>query len=260
MAKLRVQNLNEKPTGNGTILRHGRAWLYGGGHRTLAHCEWVFFTHFCGVNFTLGGRGDEDCISFSLACWLFSFWFALDWTWLQNVLLAAFSVEKYEDRELSLSWHDGAFFWNLWTPSMEWSKAKHGRRQGAWHPVDTIFGRNIYEEVPIRESRIEIPMPECPYPATVKFYEARWRRRRWPFGWKRFLRADITPDTPIPFPGKGESAWDCGEDAMHSLTCTSTTDWEAIGAAVQSVMRSRIRYGGMNWRPATQKTSADSSR
>jgi hypothetical protein len=69
----------------------------------------------------------------------------------------------------------------------------------------------------------------------------------------RRIRAKITPDTPIPFPGKGENSWDCGEDATHSMTCNATNEQEAVAKLVASVLNDRYRHGGKNWRPAAVK-------
>jgi len=138
---------------------------------------------------------------------------------------------------------------------MEWSREKHGRRQGAFHPIDFIFGRTTYSEIPISDHKVEIPMPEAVYPATVRLVEAQWRRPRWPFVWYRVRRAEVTPDKGIPFPGKGENSWDCGEDATYSLTCVASTVEESIGKMVESVMRSRLRHGGPKWRPSEASIS-----
>lgn len=248
--RMHTQNLNERPgQPDGSIIRHGRAWLYGDSHSSLAHAEWVVFTRHFHFNFDLGGRGDDDMLGVSVACGLFAFWLIINPPRLHARLLKFFRVEDYEDRTFSLSFHDRALYWNLWTPSMEWDKKKHGRRQGAFDPLDFIFGRTKYSEIPISEHVVEIPMPEGPYKATVKMAEARWRRPRWPFIWTRLRRAEVTPLMPIPFPGKGENSWDCGEDATHSMTCGAETVDEAIGKMVASVMRDRRRNGGENWRP-----------
>lgn len=247
-------NDNHKPGDRkGSIIRQGRAYFHtGADYRTPLRVEWCFLTTHCRASFMLGSRGDEDLLQFNLAFWLFAIWVTINPPRLHERLIRFFKVENYEDRELSISLHDNSVFWNLWTPSMEWSREKHGRRQGAFHPVDFIFGRTKYSEIPILEVEAEVPMPEAVYPSMVKLVEAQWRRPRWPFVWRRILRAEITPKTPIPSPGKGENSWDCGEDATHSLTCTASTVEEAVGKMVQSVMRSRLRYGGKKWRPEKQ--------
>jgi len=86
------------------------------------------------------------------------------------------------------------------------------------------------------------------YPATVRFFESTWKRPRWPWS-KKIVRADIYPDTPIPYPGKGENSWDCDEDATHSMMTAEETELGAVVAMVESVLRSRYRHGGLSWRP-----------
>jgi hypothetical protein len=250
MMKIHSQNLNEKVGGRkGNILWHGRAWLYNDKQSShVMSAEWVLFTHFC--HFKIGIL-DEEPLSLSFACFLFAVWLNFDIHAWHAPLRKFFRVEGYEDRELSFSWHDNGLYWNLWTPSMEWSKVKHGRRQGAFHPVDFIFGKTKYSEIPISECNVEVPMPEGVYPAKIRLLEAQWKRPRWPFTWLRSRRAEVTPLKPIPFPGKGENSWDCGEDATHSMICSADTVEEAIGKMVASVMRDRMRYGGSKWRPQT---------
>jgi hypothetical protein len=60
--------------------------------------------------------------------------------------------------------------------------------------------------------------------------------------------------TPIPHPGKGENSYDCEDDATYSLTTEARNEAEAIGAMVATVMRSRQKYGGLNWQPKQVST------
>lgn len=48
------------------------------------------------------------------------------------------------------------------------------------------------------------------------------------------------------------NSWDCGEDAVYSLTTVAATVPEAIAKLVRSCLESRERHGGPNWRPAVK--------
>jgi len=126
-----------------------------------------------------------------------------------------------------------------------------------WHiSIDwkrMLFGRMNYTRRELRTSRVEIPMPEANYLATVRFEEQIWKRSRLPWNSIRRVGCEIKPDVPVPFPGKGENSWDCGEDATHSMSCSATTEHEAVSHFVESILRSRYRHGGNMWRPEKAK-------
>ena len=56
-------------------------------------------------------------------------------------------------------------------------------------------------------------------------------------------------------PGKGENSWDCGDDALRSVT--SPIDWEsdrmstrlALEDLAISVLRRRKKYASLDWLP-----------
>jgi hypothetical protein len=56
--------------------------------------------------------------------------------------------------------------------------------------------------------------------------------------------AEVEPRTPIPYQGKGENSWDCGEDGLHSMMGPAQNLEEAIAATVRSVLGSRRKYDG----------------
>lgn len=160
-------------------------------------------------------------------------------------------------RNIGIRYFDGSLWIDFWNDPME-----HRSVDPKWWHIsinipDLIFGRTAYDESrTVEEARVVVPMPEGGYAAKVRIYEAVWRRKRWPFVWRKLLRADITMDTPIPFPGKGESEYDCGEDATHSMTCCADTPLKAAMVMSESVMRSRIKYGnGFNYRPERLETA-----
>jgi hypothetical protein len=170
--------------------------------------------------------------------------------WPDHVAGHKFKPRTYwstNGRTMGIRLFDSTCWLDFWNDPMEWNHDDPWWWHISIHPVDIIFGRTKYEEKTLTTERVIVPMPEGPYPATVRIHEDAWRRPRWPWVWKRMVRSDIVPDEPIPFPGKGESEYDCGEDATHSSTSSGETALDAVLYLVESVMQRRIRYGS-GWR------------
>jgi hypothetical protein len=150
------------------------------------------------------------------------------------------------ERELrvALSREDHAVTWNFWLENSSWYSDDPKWRRGRWSPVDALLGQQQYSNEVLSTHDVVIPMPEKAYPATVTLQRATWRRTRFPFLAKSIDRANIDVPGGIPHEGKGENAWDCGEDATYSMTCPAGGLAEAIGKMVESVTRDRLRYGG----------------
>jgi hypothetical protein len=146
--------------------------------------------------------------------------------------------------------HDGAIWWEFWHTLNSWDCSTPVWRKGCWYPLDTFLGKQKYSKREFDSKDIEIPMPEKPYSAKAIFEECTWKRPLW-FA-KRIIRVDIDIPDGIPVPGKGENDWDCGEDAIYRSSLPANTVAEAIGKVVESAMRQRIKYGGMNWRPSKE--------
>jgi hypothetical protein len=160
--------------------------------------------------------------------------------------------QKYGNgREIEVYWHKWGLWWTLWGDPME-SRGKRDPwyvQMHNWNIPDILFGRSKYSSRVLNEERVIIPLPEGGYPALVRINLDTWRRPRYPFA-RSMVRSEIIPDKPIPFPGKGENSWDCGEDAIYSLYGPYDTPLKAAMAASESVMRNRLRYGaGWSYRP-----------
>jgi hypothetical protein len=234
--RFRWQNLNERPYGLGSAWRHGRCWLRG--RRACFHAEWVFGCVGLRCYLTLGG---EDDMKLSLAV-----------PGLALYLSVAGLVPRWlrvagGAKQTGFSVHAGNLWWSFWHPYWAgWSRRE--RTQGCVHLVDLLLGRGRYIRRVLEEARIEVPMPEGIYPATVTFSEHVTKRARW--FTRRSISAHVVPDRAIPVPGKGESSYDIGEDAIYSLGCAADTPLKAVIATVESCLRTRYRHGGLNWRPA----------
>lgn len=145
--------------------------------------------------------------------------------------------------EIRIAFHDRAVWWNLWTPSMEWSSKTPRWRHGSWHPIETLLGKATASEREIqRATPVTIAMPEGAYTGTVRLFESIWTRPRWPWP-TRIRRAEVDVPNPPLFAGKGENSWDQDDDGIYSMTTPAATVQEAIDAYRRSVLRNRERYG-----------------
>jgi hypothetical protein len=238
------QNLNEKP-GNrvGSILRNGRCWWHWGKNKCVG-LEWVALKFKFHIDLTFGSQFSEDDFMFSIAIPLFCFYLTFE-----NVFPRKWRLKN--EREIRIAIFDWAIWWSFWQDTMEYRCNTPKWKYGNWHFLDTFLGKTKYFSKEFDNKNIEIPMPEKSYLATVKFEECTWKRARW-FP-KRIVRATVDIPEGVPVPGKGENSWDCGEDAIYSSTFPAGTIAEAVGKVVQSAMRDRIKYGGLNWRPSEVK-------
>lgn len=143
-------------------------------------------------------------------------------------------------RELRVSVHDGTIYWCVWKDPHSWSRAD-GWRNSWWNFKDAFLGKAKYSSEVVEKREVLIPLPEGSYPAKVELSLDRWERPRWRT--EVVKRAHIDVEKGLPFPGKGENSYDCGDDAIYGSTFPSETVEEAIGHMVASTLRNRWRYG-----------------
>lgn len=236
------QNLNDKAGGlQGSMWRHGRCWWSDNdGKQWNARAEWLFGSKHCRVGFEIDDGEDDFSVCFGL---FFFFHFALSHPWLRR-------LTRFGKREVAFRINDWALWWTVWHDDNTWMRTDPWWKHGSFHFIDFIFGSTKYHERDLESKRVEIPMPEGVYPSTITLKESVWRRKRWPFGaWRRMVRSEVKPDEGIPVPGKGENSWDCGEDAIFGHYGPASTFHDAKISMIDSVLKTRRRYGGENWRP-----------
>lgn len=262
------QNLNDKPGDRqGSGVRHGRAWLHFGERGAIGWC-WQFFSRSLSVS--LGAEASDGTgLKFSICLGVISLYVHAHgclFAWIAEKILPWYEVELqgrmlriHKDREIRFSVYEWGLQYTIWKDWRDgWSSTDAKWRDGIFYPLDLIFGRHKYSERELSAFDVEIPMPEKSYPATLKMVETTHKRPRW-FGTRR-IRASIEIKrvddkwTGIPFPGKGENSYDCGEDASSGFSCLASLPEEAIGKFVESVLRSRRRHGGsVNWLPESAR-------
>jgi hypothetical protein len=151
------------------------------------------------------------------------------------------------EREISVSIHDWALWWNFWCDPNCWDSRIPRWRQGAWHPIDTLLGRAEYSKVEVGTHAVLIPMPEGCYPATATFERCTWKRPRWFARVRDFTKVDIGARGGIPHEGKGENSWDCGIDGLCGYSTAGHDLDAAIADGVARSLRYRQRRDGSRW-------------
>lgn len=107
---------------------------------------------------------------------------------------------------------------------------------------------------------VTVTLPEGPYPGKVTFFRERVKRPRW-----RVIRDDVygkfESEVTMPWPGKGENSYDCGDDGSREFTAKvgpgGTREHEigggdvakVIAGTVGKVIGYRARYGRFDWEP-----------
>lgn len=237
------QNLykEDHPTAKLSAIRDGRGWLRFG--RAVLGMQWVVFGRpTFGISIA---TGDEEQLSGFIQLVFFSFYWSLE-----GIKLLDKIIDERSTREVSVRVHDAALWWTIWSNPNVWHNTDPKWRDGCFHFDDFLLGKNDYsirEEPPVN---VIISMPEGDYPATVTLSEQVWKRPRWPIARKRKgANVDIKAPGGVPIPGKGEMSYNCGEDGFTSIGTSATTIDGAVLAAIDSVNKRRLRYGGPDWRP-----------
>jgi hypothetical protein len=190
---------------------------------------------------------DEKPLRITICLALFSLYLAFETPALQRLAMRLLRG-SYEGRVTSLRIFDQAIWWDCWAPSMSWSSREPWWMRWAWHPLDTFFGQMKHSEREVSRTVTVVPMPEKAYPCHVVMKAETWKRPRLPWTSGSATRAHIECADGVPFPGKGESAHDCGDDAMFGMTCEARTVEEGVAAFVEAALKNRQRYGGsINW-------------
>lgn len=155
-----------------------------------------------------------------------------------------------ERRDIGVRFFDGGVWWEVWSKD-EWNSRDPWWVRGVFRPVDFVFGRKRGGYVTLEERNTFLQMPEGKYPTKAKLELGTWKRKRWP--WKPFTVqktvAELEFLIPVPVPGKGESAWDLGDDAVCTCGVAAFSIEEALAKKVASITKDRRRWAGVNWVP-----------
>ena len=215
------QNLTD---GRLPMWRHGRAW-WG-----RLRAEWVCFYHpRLAIGFSLGGY-DDTRVSCHLCLLAFSIYISFD------------TARFMPSVQFSAAWFGGNIQLHLFTTDEDWIRDRPWHRNCVTIRVKEWFtGCARYECINGEPFSILIPMPEGCYAGTAAKCRSTWTYR---LGFKTVQEGYEfhIPNGGIPFSGKGENSWDCGDDGLCGKFSSGTVE-DGIGNVVASVLNSRRRYG-----------------
>lgn len=230
--------------------KHGiRAWWHFHSQRNRCiSVELGWWHRFCHVGIECDDDGWNGSIAFPpfffhLSIEGFPLWqpqYKFVTTWDQsNPTREVWLVDRRECRIAIHDWTIWIFPWSKWC---QWSRSNPWWVRGVhFNFKDFILGQPRYTYEPLGPpTGVLIMMPEGTYRATVTPQRQTWKRPRW----VRHTRDSFDIEIPkgIPFAGKGENSWDCGDDGLFGTSAEGTLE-EAIAKVRESVLASRKRYG-----------------
>lgn len=228
--------------------RHGARW------DVEVHAEWRllrFRAHGLGANLTVGSAGAENDLKLSL----YGSVLGSVWLHVSGVIPERWQPRNYQSREVYLSLRNDSrrrphLRYALWAKEHEWARDDPWWVRGVTIDFERLlFGRPTHETNVLDSGVCVVPMPERNYEATYEVVQHvdRWTQRLGRFrDPDRWVITQIEPGAPIPIPGKGENAWDLGDDAIHSTGVAGADVSEAVGKLVASALSKRQRHGGQH--------------
>jgi len=245
-----------------------KTWFFGrnlGRHITV---EIAGFNSTPGI--AIDANGSEGEITLSIRCGVAIFltfagyvphkWFAKD--------VNSYSPSGYTrgDREIEIRFHSWSLWWSFWMKPHEWNAGESKWRRGSIDFDRLFFGKHKCEFTDLEREQHTIYFVEGAYNVEVM---KKLREDSWP---RWFTRKSIAfevkagdyvdgkwIDRPIPVEGKGESAWDCEENATYSSHFPARnlrTTHEAALYFEASMRKNRLKYGGKNWMPQAYRKTA----
>lgn len=227
-----------------TEIMAGRYWAQTGETNKAwrLYLEWYLFkrAHHCHFKVSIE-RAEDDGYQLAMGIpYLFNFYLSIFMPFLPL-------MKGYEDVTVfGFTLHEEFIWLDFWRDPMGGSRK--GRICLDWKKL--LLGKLDYKSEVLKEAQAVIALPEGEYPCKVVFQRNIWTRPRW----KTFTRhsALVTPETPIPIPGKGEDIWNMDDDVIIAKSVHVDPHSTAQHAALivrTSIVERRIRYGGSNWQP-----------
>lgn len=153
-------------------------------------------------------------------------------------------------RRFGFQLYEDVFWIYIYEPDGSWSRSDPWWQHITISWKDILLGKQSYSCIETEPLESKVFFPEKLRTAQVTYSESTWSRPRWP--WDQHSRCynfDFKDD-PIPIPGKGENSWDCGNDAVYSMSIR-VESWEDYPEAVKrlqdDINKTRQNRGGSPW-------------
>lgn len=216
----------------------GRAWFYIFAWKFRV--EWCLWSRRCGLNFEMGRSGDDTAL-LGIALPPFSFWFGIEAptnSWL-------YRIAPERGREFRAYFFERAFWLTIW--GREW---EHRSSDPWWirgvtiHFDDMLLGsaKCTVTETKPRE-RIVIHLDGREYHGEASFERRVWKRPRWFAKVRESTWISMDAGHGLPHAGKGESGYDCGDDALYGWGVDGFDVERCIESGIERVDKYRKRYG-----------------
>lgn len=241
----------------GRLWQHGRAWLYIY-RSTVDREEGNESIGTIGAEWSLGRRqhslggsvyldGEEREVTASVRVPRAGFYLTVPLPRAVQVPQARYGYQ----RELGVTYHDGALWFKLWNDPHEsggfpWDDARSRWRQPVLHLDNLLLGKQRYRSEDLETMTGTLQLDEG-YEVQCRRFVAEWKRERWPVP-TRLIRVEIKVPAGVPIPGKGESGWDCEDDAIYGVTMPAATIEEAAQKFIADVQQTRRKRGGRDWK------------
>lgn len=257
------QNLNDNKRGEPKgVPYEGRCWLwfrgFGKRRNNSVGFSWNLWRPHWLFSFSFGVKTDEEDVSVGVGVWPFSFHFHIaclfprsfnDW-WMKKYRYGGREFWFYSTlAEEAAGWFNVVF--HLWEDPMGGGGCKKGWKRLTDFYLDfpdcilsPVFGKLKFTEETLETKVISIPMPEGVYQGDAKLSRATWKRPRLP--WVSLMRHGAHVDIPIgiPYEGKSENSWDCGEDGVFGIGTDKASYPALIARVVEHVLDQRRKRDG----------------
>lgn len=248
------------------LWRQGRWFLYLF-ERNVFGIEWNLFRPSFGASLTFSVEDDNEIIAHLALPLLASLWVHVSMPRRMLVTLLPqqpyMSIPGMEDmagktypisRRIECSIHHWSLWWHLWVHP-HGGPDGYGGHVPRWREGSLDFQRLVLGSRQYTCANMDAPistvvhMREGDYPVTLQRQHQEWWWPRIPKSLYCLRRDsfDARCDIGIPFPGKGENTYDCGEDGLYgtSFDCETYPTPEHVCQGFATVVYAyRRRYGG----------------
>lgn len=243
----------------GSALRAGRFFLYAKSAPRLK-AFWSFFHSLNCLEVALKFGGEDSAVGFSLILprlahlgvgfsvprrWL-SWWMTDDRVfavkvgyvssivrlliahadWAEDCGMTSYYRSQCPGRYTDLQLWPGYELVLRWPPVLRW-----------------LFGKATTEKEILETKGVGFEMDGQRYEATWSLERWSTSRPYWPWPYRVRISSYIDVPKPPRFAGKGESAHDCGDDAIYGMGSRETSPAKAVGEYIKRVLEYRERYG-----------------